>query len=162
MTDAAVSIRRATPADGEAVCALVEALLEYEHIGPMTEGAHERLVRDMFAPGTPLTTFVAEQGGRLVGYAIVYETYSTLRARPRLFIEDIFVRPEARGTGAGYALFREAVRHAAERGCALVEWQVLTWNRLALDFYERLGGKRDTEWYTYRLGEDRMRALLEG
>jgi GNAT superfamily N-acetyltransferase len=157
-----VTVRRARPEDGEAVCALVEELLAYERIGPMTEGAHERLVRDLFAPGTPLTAFVAERDGRLVGYAIVYETYSTKRARPRLFIEDIFVQPDVRGRGAGFALFREVVRHAIARGCVQLEWQVLTWNRLALDFYERLGGERDTEWRTYRLGEDGMRALLEG
>ena len=125
----------------------------------MTEGAKERLVAEMFAENPRFETFVAESAGSIIGYAIVYETYSTMRGRPRLFIEDIFVLPERRGQSAGYALFRAVVRHAAERGCAQVEWQVLTWNQIAVDFYERLGGERDTEWYTYRLGEDAMKRI---
>ncbi len=160
MSDAMVNVRKARPGDGDAVCELIEALLAYEEIGPMTDGAKERLVADMFAENPRFDTFVAESAGRIVGYAIVYGTYSTMRGRPRLYIEDIFVLPEKRGQGAGYALFREVVRHAAERGCAQIEWQVLTWNKLAIDFYERLGGKRESEWYTFRLSEDAMRRIV--
>ena len=160
MSDTRINVRKARPGDGDTVCELIEALLAYEKIGPMTDGAKERLVADMFAENPRFDTFVAESAGRIVGYAIVYETYSTMRGRPRLFIEDIFVLPEQRGQSAGYALFREVVRHAAGRGCAQVEWQVLTWNQLAIDFYERLGSKRDTEWHTYRLGEDAMRRII--
>ncbi len=155
-----VNVRKARPGDEDAVCELIEALLAYEEIGPMTDGAKERLIDDMFAEDPRFDTFVAESAGRIVGYAIVYETYSTMRGRPRLFIEDIFVIPEKRGQSAGYALFREVVGHAVERGCAQIEWQVLTWNQLAIDFYERIGAKRDTEWYTFRLGEDAMRRLV--
>jgi GNAT superfamily N-acetyltransferase len=159
VSEAWVTVRRARTEDGPVICEMIEALLEYENIGPMTDGAHERLTADAFAENPRFATFIAETADGIAGYAIVYETYSTLRARPRLFIEDIFVRPEQRGTGAGYALFREAIRYAAERGCAMVEWQVLTWNQPAIDFYERQGAARDREWYTYRLDEDGMRAL---
>ncbi len=155
-----VNVRKARPGDSDAVCELIEALLAYEEIGPMTDGAKERLVAEMFAENPRFDTFVAESAGRIVGYAIVYETYSTMRGRPRLYIEDIFVLPEERGQSAGYALFREVVRHAEERGCAQIEWQVLTWNQLAIDFYERLGGERDKEWYTFRLGEDAMLQIV--
>jgi GNAT superfamily N-acetyltransferase len=155
----AVSVREARPEDGPAVIALIEALLDYEHIGPMAEGAHERVLAEMFAPEPRFETFVAEAGGTLVGYAIVYETFSTLRGRPRLFIEDIFVLPEHRGTGAGFALFRAVAAHALEHACASMHWEVLTWNRLAIGFYERLGGTRDEEWYTYRLDKSAMRRL---
>jgi ribosomal protein S18 acetylase RimI-like enzyme len=85
--------------------------------------------------------------------------YSTLRARPRLFIEDIFVYPEYRGTPAGWQLLRAVVRHARERDCCLIEWQVLAWNQLAIDFYERAGAQRDCEWYTYRLDETAIVAI---
>jgi GNAT superfamily N-acetyltransferase len=139
---------------------MIEALVEYEHIGPMTEGAHERLAADMSREDPPFVTFIAEVDGKPAGYAIVYETYSTMRARPRLFIEDIFVYPSYRGEGVGWELFRAIVRHARERDCCLVEWQVLTWNRLAIGFYERAGAERDTEWYTYRLTEETMLTVL--
>ncbi len=155
-----VNVRKVRPGDGDAVCELIEALLAYEEIGPMTDGAKKPLVADMFAEDPRFDTFVAESAGRIIGYAIVYETYSTMRGRPRLYIEDIFVLPEKRGQGAGYALFREVVRHAAERGCAQIEWQVLTWNQLAIDFYERIGGKRDRDWYTFRLDEDTMQRIV--
>jgi len=155
-----VTVRRALPEDAEAVIALIEGLLEYEHIGPMAPGSHERIAAEMAAPEPRLTAFVAESDGAIVGYSIVYETYSTLWGQPRLFIEDIFVLPEHRSTGAGFALFRAVTRHALDRGCTQMHWEALTWNKLAIDFYERLGAKRDEGWYTYRLGEEGMRKLV--
>jgi GNAT superfamily N-acetyltransferase len=138
---------------------MIEALLDYEHIGPMTEGAHERFLADVARPDPPFTAFIAEVDGRPAGYAIVYETYSTLRARPRLFIEDIFAYEKYRGTPVGWELLRTIVAHAKRRDCCLIEWQVLTWNKPAIDFYERAGAQRDTEWYTYRLSEEAMQAI---
>lgn len=155
-----VTVRKARPEDGPAIVGLVEALLEYEHIGPMAEGAHDRLISELFAPLSRLASFVAEIDGRIIGYSIVYETYSTLWGQPRLFIEDIFVLPEYRSQRAGYELFRAVVRHALHRGCTQMHWEALTWNQLAIDFYERLGAERDEGWYTYRLTEAGMRRLV--
>ncbi|MEX0683259.1 MAG: GNAT family N-acetyltransferase [Dehalococcoidia bacterium] len=155
-----VTVRRARPEDGLAIVELVEALLEYEHIGPMAEGAHDRLISELFAPDSRLAAFAAEIDDRIIGYSIVYETYSTLWGQPRLFIEDIFVLPEYRSQRAVYELFRAVVRYALERGCTQMHWEALTWNKLAIDFYERVGAERDEGWYTYRLREDAMRRLL--
>ena len=82
---------------------------------------------------------------------MAFERYSTFRGLPKFYLEDIFVHEEQRGTGAGAALFREVTREAVRRGCFAMEWEVLTWNRLALGFYERHGAIREEGWYTYRL-----------
>lgn len=72
----------------------------------------------------------------------------------KLFLEDIFVAPEARGTGAGFALFREVAREAERRGCGAMEWLVLDWNRLGMDFYHRLGGQHEEIWLPYAMERD--------
>jgi GNAT superfamily N-acetyltransferase len=79
-----------------------------------------------------------------------------------MFLEDIFVLEGSRGTGAGYALFQEVAAEAVRRGCCEMEWQVLTWNRRAMDFYERLGARKDEAWYTYLLDEKGIRAAVNG
>lgn len=106
-----------------------------------------------------MVTLVAEVDGEVVGYAVAYEQYSTFEGMPKMFLEDIFVLEEHRGSGAGYALFREVAAEAARRGCCEMEWQVLTWNQVAMDFYERLGGRRDDEWFTYLLDVDGIRRV---
>jgi GNAT superfamily N-acetyltransferase len=86
-----------------------------------------------------------------VGYAIVLETYSSFLARPTLYLEDIFVRPEARCRGAGSALFAHLAQEARARGCGRMEWVVLDWNELAQRFYQKRGARRLNDWQYYRL-----------
>jgi GNAT superfamily N-acetyltransferase len=88
----------------------------------------------------------------MVGYAVFFETYSTFLAAPTLYLEDVFVLPEARGKGVGGALLRRCAEEAVSRGCGRLEWQVLAWNDLALGFYEHLGAAPlHREWRLYRL-----------
>jgi ABC-type dipeptide/oligopeptide/nickel transport system permease component len=96
-----------------------------------------------------------------LGYAITFETYSSFLALPTLYLEDLFVIPEARGSGAGRAAFRHLAAEALRRGCGRMEWAVLDWNALAIGFYERLGAQRLSEWYTYRLTADQLRGIAE-
>jgi len=94
--------------------------------------------------------------GLPVGYAIVFETYSTFLARPTLYLEDLFVLPAFRGQGAGRALFETMADLAVERGCGRMEWVCLDWNRNAQAFYERVGARHMTEWYPYRLTAEQI------
>jgi GNAT superfamily N-acetyltransferase len=154
-----ISIRPATPADTEVLLRLIDALADYEKLQRPDAEARGRLRRDGFGEKPLFRAYLGELDGEPVAYAITYRTYSSFLALPTLFLEDLFVLPDARGRGVGGALFRHLAHAAVEEGCGRMEWVVLDWNRVAIDFYERLGARRLTEWYTYRLTRERMIAL---
>jgi GNAT superfamily N-acetyltransferase len=154
-----VRVRRATAADAGTVADLVDGLLRYEKLPGFDAAARARLTRDGFGERPRFDAFLAEVEGRAVGYALVFETYSTLRAQPSLYLEDLFVQPEWRGRGAGMALLREVAAEALRRGCGRVDWVVLDWNRIAIDFYDRVGARRLEEWFHYRLEDEALRRV---
>lgn len=157
-----ITIRQGTPEDAPAFLALVDALAEYEELGRPSPEAHQRLVRDGFGERRLFTPWLAELQGRVAGYAMTFHTYSSFLALPTLYLEDVFVLPEVRGRGVGRAFFRFLARQAVREGCGRMEWVVLDWNRLAIDFYERLGATRLTEWHTYRLTGDQLERIAGG
>ena len=154
-----IEIRRAVPADTELLLSLVDALADYEKVPRPDAAAKQRLVRDGFGPTPRFQAYFAEQNGRTIGYALTIETYSSFLAAPTLYLEDIFVLPEERRRGVGKALFRFLAGEALRRGCARMEWAVLTWNQSAIDFYEGAGAQRVDHWYVYRLTEDQLRPM---
>lgn len=155
-----VRIRPATAADGDTFLALVDALADYEELDRPTPEARARLLRDAFgAPPNRIRAFLAESDGRAVGYAITCETYSSFLALPTLYLEDLFVLPDARRLGVGSAFFRFLAAEAVRGGYGRMEWVVLAWNQLAIDFYEKLGAERLSGWHTYRLTADRLREV---
>lgn len=153
-------VRKASPADAPTLLSLVDALASYEHLAPPDTAARDRLLNDLFGKSPRLEAFIGEVDGRSVGYAFVLETYSSFLALPSLYLEDLFVLPEFRSRRVGYALFINAVAEAERRGCGRMEWMVLDWNQLAIDFYDRVGAKHMREWQLYRLLPDDMRRLL--
>jgi len=150
-------VRPLAPEDVSALLGLIEALAHYEDLPPPDAAARERLARDALATPPRFEVLLAELEGRVVGYAIYFETYSTFLALPTLYLEDLFVLPEARSRGAGGALFRGCAREAVRRGCGRYEWQVLTWNQLALDFYARFAAQPLDDWRPFRLTGDALR-----
>jgi GNAT superfamily N-acetyltransferase len=144
-------VRRAVEEDAPAILALIDALADYEKLTPPDQSARERLIRDLFGPRPRIECFLAFMDSYPVGYAITLETYSSFLALPTLYLEDLFVLPEYRSRKAGYALFQTALEEARKRGCGRMEWCVLDWNRLAIDFYERLGAQHMKEWLRYRI-----------
>jgi GNAT superfamily N-acetyltransferase len=150
------TIRPATAADAENWLALVDALADYEKLDRPRPDARERLIRDAFGPDPRIWVYIGEADGRAVAYAIVCETYSSFLARPTLYLEDLFVLPDARRGGIGREFFRVLAAEALRRQCGRMEWVVLDWNQLAIDFYERLGARHMREWYTYRLTADQL------
>ena len=152
-----VTIRKATRDDADTLFTLLDALADYEKLARQTPEARKRFVRDGFGPNPRLEVFIGELSDRPVAYAMIFETYSSFAARPTLYLEDLFVLEEARGSGVGSALFDHCRAEAARRGCARMEWVVLDWNRPAIDFYHKRGARHLKEWYTYRLTEEQLR-----
>lgn len=161
MTDAP-RIRPASSEDADAFLALVDALADYEKLDRPTPKARGRLLADAFGPRPRVRVHLAELEGRPVAYTITLDTYSSFLALPTLYLEDLFVLPEARRHGIGSAFFRFHAGEAARGGYGRMEWQVLDWNRLAIDFYEKLGARRMSDWYAYRLTAEQLRTLAEG
>lgn len=132
--------------------ALVVMLAEYEKLEPPSPAARERLCEDICGKKPRIEAVLAvDERGQALGYAIMLETYSSFLALPTLYLEDIFVREDARHLGAGSKLFDHVVEQARRRGCGRVDWQVLDWNMLARDFYEHRGAASMKEWMLYRI-----------
>jgi GNAT superfamily N-acetyltransferase len=157
-----ITLRRAGRADAEAVIGLILALAEFENLPPPDDGAQARLVEHGFGDSPQFEVLLAELDGAPgpVGYALLLRTYSTFLAQPTLYLEDVFVLPEYRRRGIGKALLREGVRTAFGRGCGRMEWTCLDWNTNAQALYERMGARRLSEWYLYRMTRDAMARML--
>jgi GNAT superfamily N-acetyltransferase len=121
-------IRPARPEDCETLHALVVGLAEYERLAHAVVGSVEDLRAELFAAAPVIEAALAWEGGRAVGFALWFHTYSTFLARRGLWLEDLFVVPEARGKGYGKALLKHCAKVAIERGCGRFEWSVLNWN----------------------------------
>ncbi len=154
-------IRGAEPADVPVLLAFIRGLAEYARMLDQVEATEESLRRTLFpADGSvPAAHCVlACLDGRPAGFALYFFNYSTFLARPGLYLEDLYVEPEARGHGLGKALLLHLARIANDHGCGRMEWAVLDWNQPAIDFYESLGARRLREWQLCRLaGEDLTR-----
>jgi GNAT superfamily N-acetyltransferase len=155
-----VKVRPATPGDGPDILRLIKGLADFEKLAPPDEAAQKRLLEDAFGPRPRFDIFVAEVEGTIAGYAFIFETYSTFQARPKLYLEDIFVSEEYRGYKVGLALFRQCVAEAERRDCGRMEWAVLDWNRHAINFYERLGARHQQEWLPYGLNREQFGAII--
>ena len=147
-----VLIRKGRRTDAKQFIDLVNALANFEHLDPPSEEGRKRLIDDIFVRKR-VNLLVASERKRLVGYALYFYTYSSFVAKPSLYLEDLFVLEEHRKRGIGFSLFRKCVEIARAEECGRMEWAVLTWNAKALKFYEKLGARRLSEWYVYRLDE---------
>jgi GNAT superfamily N-acetyltransferase len=159
MSAAGLSIRRATPRDAPTVLRLIRGLAEYERLAHQMEATSARLRRHGFGRRRYFEALLCRRGRTPIGFALYYFTYSTFLGRPSLYLEDLFVVPEARGQGAGRALLQALARVAVRRGCGRMEWTVLDWNRPAVRFYKRLGAELHPEWVLTRLRGEPLRRL---
>jgi len=153
MPATAISIRPANVGDVPLILAFIRDLAIYEKLLPTVEATEEKLRVTLFpADGTPGAECVLAYAGDIpAGFAIFFANYSTFLARPGLYLEDLFVKPELRGRGIGRALLVHLARLANQRGCGRMEWSVLNWNQPAIEFYESLGAQRLHEWTICRL-----------
>lgn len=152
-------VRRATPADVPVMVALVHELAEYEKAPAECTLTDAQLEAALFGAAPALFAHVAEHDGVVVGCAIWFLNYSTWDGVHGIYLEDLYVRPAARGTGLGRALVAALAAEAVERGYSRVSWSVLTWNTLSIAFYESLGAAPQDEWIGYRISGAELTAL---
>jgi len=153
-----LTIRRAERADADALLALIVALAEFEKLPPPDADAQARLIADGFGEHPRYEAYLAfqESTNTPIGYAFIFETYSTFLARPTLYLEDLFVLPDYRRQGVGGALLKFLIGMAQERGYGRMEWTCLAWNTNAQAVYEKLGARSMDEWLMYRLTGDAL------
>lgn len=152
-------IRRAREADVDAVVGLVHELADYERAPEQCHLTEEQLHTVLFGPSAAVYGHVAEVEGEVVGCALWFLNFSTWEGVHGLYLEDLYVRPELRGSGLGKALLEALAEECVEHGYARLEWAVLNWNEPSIAFYESLHAQRQTEWSTYRLTGDALQRL---
>jgi GNAT superfamily N-acetyltransferase len=152
-------IREARPEDVPSLLGLLRELAEYEHLEDKLKATEELLEEALFGARPAAEALIAERGGEPVGYAVFFPTFSTFLAIQGVWLEDIFVRPAHRRSGAGRALLAAVAARARERGAERLEWSALDWNELALGFYRRLGAQRKDDWITHLLSGEELSKL---
>lgn len=157
-----MTVRPAGPEDVPVLLALVRELAAYEREPDAVEATEEDLRRALFEEGTCSAHVATTGDGEVVGFALWYPTFSTWTGRAGLWLEDLFVRPSARGTGLGRALLQALAAVCLERGYRRFEWWVLDWNAPAIGFYRALGAVPQDDWTTYRVHGDALSALAAG
>ena len=140
---------------------MVVALATYERAPEQVTGSRQLLAEALFGSDPAAEALLAELDGSPVGFALFYRTFSTWECRPGIWLEDLFVPDEHRGTGVGFALLRELASITVSRGYTRLEWAALNWNEPALRFYERIDARRLDDWVMHRLDGTALRGLAE-
>jgi GNAT superfamily N-acetyltransferase len=156
---ASPAIRNARKEDVALILAFIRDLAAYERLAHEVVATEELLAATLFGPTPRAEVLIAEMDRGAVGFALFFHNYSTFLGRPGIFLEDLFVRPEARGLGVGRALLCRLAAIASERGCGRLEWNVLDWNAPAIGFYRKLGAVAMSDWTTFRLSGASLDAL---
>lgn len=154
-----ISLRIAERADVPQILRFIRALGEYEQLQSEVVATEPALQATLFGARRYAEVVLADFDGQPAGFALYFHNYSTFLARPGLYLEDLFVDPAFRKHGVGRTLLQQLARTAAERGCGRLEWSALKWNRLAIDFYLRLGAVPMDEWCIYRLSGEALDRL---
>lgn len=149
-------IRTATPDDVPQILALIKELAAYEREPDAVTATEETLRDALFAPLPHVWCHLAEVDGDIAGFALWFLNFSTWVGRHGIYLEDLFVRPQYRGTGLGVSLLRTLADAATTRGYGRVEWAVLDWNTPAIDFYRRGGAVPMDDWTIFRLTGDAL------
>jgi GNAT superfamily N-acetyltransferase len=156
---ARIDIRPATAHDVPLVLALIRELAEYEKLSDEVCATEDQLRSTLFGIRPVAEVIIASDDDRPVGFAVFFANYSTFLGRPGLYLEDLFVRPDARGKGIGRQLLEYLARLTVERGWGRLEWRVLDWNAPSIAFYKRLGAEPLDDWTVFRVTGDALRKL---
>ncbi|WP_127142898.1 GNAT family N-acetyltransferase [Pelagibacterium montanilacus] len=155
----AMTIRRAVPADAERVFEFIVSLAEFEKLGDEVTASEHDIAASLFGPNPRVFCDIAELDGEPVGFALWFYTFSTFQGRHGIWLEDLFVEPEARGNGIGKALLAHLARRCVDEGLGRLSWWVLNWNEDAIAFYTAHGAVMHDEWTTCRVSGPDLLAL---
>jgi len=156
-----LTVRPANPADAPVILGFIRDLADYERLLHEVKITLADVKEILFAPHPRAFCDIAEQDGAPIGFALWFYSVSTFEGRHGVYLEDLFVRPDARGSGAGKALLSALARRCRDEGLARLEWAVLDWNAPAIGFYDRLGATAKTQWITRQLSGEALAALAE-
>jgi GNAT superfamily N-acetyltransferase len=159
MNESRVSIREATAEDVPLVFAFIKELAEYERLAHEVVATEEQIRATLFGERRVSEVLIASLDGSPVGFALFFPNYSTFLGRPGLYLEDLFVRPAARGFGIGRGLLEYLAKLAVDRGWGRLEWRVLDWNEPSIAFYKKLGAQPLADWTVFRVTGDSLRKL---
>jgi len=154
-----MSIRLATASDLPQVLTFIRELAVYERLEHEVVASEAELGTALFGPRPFAEVVFACLDGTPVGFALFFHNFSTFLGKPGVYLEDLFVRPEARGLGVGKRLLAWLARTTIERGCARLDWAVLDWNKPSIGFYVSLGAVAQDEWTTFRLSGTALQRL---
>lgn len=155
-------VRRARPGDESHIARFIRDLARYERLEHQLALSEDRLREHLFGGEPVCEALIVDHDAAPVGFALFFVSYSTFECRPCLFLEDLYVDPEYRGHGYGLALLRALAANAVSRGMPRLDWHVLDWNQLAIDFYKRQGATVMPDWQTCRLEGEALANMAGG
>jgi len=153
------TIRSAEPSDTSLILSFIRELAEYERLAHEVVATEDAIRQTVFGDHPRAEVLIAEAEGHAAGFALYFHNYSTFLARPGLFLEDLFVRPEFRRRGIARELLTRLAAIAVERQCGRFEWSVLDWNMPAINFYKSMGAEILPDWRICRLTAEQLRGL---
>ena len=154
-----IDIQPATAADVPLIFAFIRELAEYEKLAHEVVATEDQIRSTLFGERPVGEVVIASLDGRPVGFALFFPNYSTFLGRPGLYLEDLFVRPDARGYGVGRELLEYLARLTVERGWGRLEWRVLDWNAPSIAFYRKLGAEPLEDWTVFRVTGEALQRL---
>ena len=156
-----LQIRAATINDASQIMQFIVELAEYEKARDEVKASVENIEQSLFSDSATAKALICELDDQAIGFAVYFYNYSTWLGCNGIYLEDLYVTPNSRGSGAGKALLRYLAKKAVDEGCGRLEWIVLDWNTPAIEFYESFGAKAQNEWIDYRLTGDALKAFAE-
>lgn len=157
-----IHIRPATASDAALILRFITELAVYEKAEHEVVATAKDIEASLFCADAPAKSLICEMNGEPVGFCVYFLSYSTWLGKQGLYLEDLYVSPASRGSGAGKQMLRHLAQIACDTGCGRFEWSVLDWNEPAIGFYESIGASAQSEWVRYRLAGDALKAFAEG
>ncbi len=159
ITRAPLRIKQATEGDVPLILRFIRELAQHEKALDRVSATEEGLRATLFGPRPYAEAVIAYEDHEAIAFAIYFFSYTSFSALPGLYLEDIFVRPAARGLGVGRQLFAFLAQRAIDRNCARMEWSVLNWNQQAIRFYEKLSAEPVQDWTVFHLSREKLAQL---
>lgn len=146
-----IEIRDAKPSDAKTILHFINELAIYEKEPDAVKTNEQAILDTLFCEGATAHSILCLDGDEAIGFAVYFYNYSTWLGKNGLYLEDLYVSPDSRGKGAGKAIMKHLANTALKNNCGRFEWVVLDWNKPAIDFYDSIGAKPQTEWIIYRI-----------